>query len=104
MSVSPAKAVLRVSKVPQVTPAPSGALVMGGDYRGLGLVRSLGRHGIPVWVVYQDDQRLASSSKYSRRNLFFPSWEDERGVEFLLELARKHNLKKCLLLPTSDES
>src|SRR5947209_625203 len=29
----------------------AGAVVIGGDYRGLGIVRSLGRHGIPVWVL-----------------------------------------------------
>jgi heterodisulfide reductase subunit A-like polyferredoxin len=31
-----------------------GALVIGGDYQGLGIVRSLGRQGIPVCVV--DDE------------------------------------------------
>jgi len=25
----------------------AGALIIGGDYRGLGIVRSLGRRGIP---------------------------------------------------------
>jgi len=33
-----------------------GALVTGADYRGLGIVRSLGRRGIPVWVMKQDGQ------------------------------------------------
>ncbi len=28
-------------------PAPAGALVLGADYRALGVVRSLGRRGVP---------------------------------------------------------
>ena len=31
-----------------------GAVVIGGDYQGLGIVRSLGRQGVPVCVV--DDE------------------------------------------------
>jgi D-aspartate ligase len=81
-----------------------GALVMGGDYRGLALVRNLGRHGVPVWVINQQDQRLAGASRYARRTLLFPSWQDKSGVEFLLELGQKHGLNGWLLFPTSDES
>src|SRR5438046_1351736 len=51
-----------------------GALVMGGDYRGLALVRSLGRRGIPVCVIRQGDQRLAAISRYATRTLFYPRW------------------------------
>ncbi len=50
----------------QLTPM-TGALVIGGDYRGLGVVRSLGRHGIPVWVL-KDEHGLAASSRYARRS------------------------------------
>ena len=39
-----------------------GAVVIGGDYQGLGIVRSLGRLGVPVCVV--DDE--LSISRYSR--------------------------------------
>jgi predicted ATP-grasp superfamily ATP-dependent carboligase len=28
-----------------------GAVIMDADYRALAVVRSLGRHGIPVWVL-----------------------------------------------------
>jgi D-aspartate ligase len=104
MSPACSNVVLSMNYTPQETRAPSGALVMGGDYRGLGLVRSLGRHGIPVWVINQADQRLAAASRYSLRTLFFHSWQDERGVDFLLEVGRQHGLEGWLLFPTSDES
>lgn len=82
----------------------SGALVMGGDYRGLALVRSLGRHGIPVWSINQRDQLLAGTSRYARKTLFYPNWNCERGVDFLLETGQKWGLQGWVLFPTSDES
>jgi D-aspartate ligase len=81
-----------------------GAVVMGGDYRGLALVRSLGRKGIPVWVINQIDQRLAGASCYVRRTFVHSDWNDESGIDFLLNLARQNNLQGCLLFPTADES
>lgn len=45
--------------------SPAGAIVVGGDYKALGLVRSLGRRGVPVWVL-TDDHRLAATSHYCR--------------------------------------
>jgi D-aspartate ligase len=81
-----------------------GALVMGGDYRGLALVRSLGHRGIPVWVITQEDQRLAGASRYVSRKWFYPGWSDGGGVEFLIGLSRKYNLQNWMLLPTCDES
>ncbi len=41
---------------------PGGAVVVGGDFNGLGIVRSLGRRGIPVCVI--DDER--SIARHSR--------------------------------------
>src|SRR5437773_7841458 len=44
---------------PNVLAATAGALIMGADYRGLGVVRSLGRRGIPVWVIKQGGHLVA---------------------------------------------
>lgn len=86
----------RVNDVP-------GAIVIGGDYQGLGIVRSLGRRGIPICVV--DDER--SISRYSRyvthaiqvRNLR----HENDVVETLLNLARQLDLQGWVLFPTRDE-
>ena len=41
----------------------TGAIVIGGEHPGLGVARSLGRRGIPVFVI--DDQYSVSSfSRY----------------------------------------
>src|ERR687886_653112 len=40
-----------------------GAVVIGANYRALGVVRSLGRHGIPVWVLRQEDELLPTGDE-----------------------------------------
>ena len=44
----------------------AGAVVVGGDHPGLGIARSLGRRGIPVYVV-EDQYCISSFSKYVAR-------------------------------------
>ena len=82
-----------------------GALVVGGDYRGLGVVRSLGRRGIPVWVLHTPSERLAATSRYASRRLRWPGREEPaRAVERLMELAKACDLDRWLLVPTADET
>jgi predicted ATP-grasp superfamily ATP-dependent carboligase len=79
-----------------------GALVLGSDYKALGIVRSLGRHGIPVWVL-NDEHRLAGWSRYSRRTLAWPQDDAER-VERLLDLCRTADVAGWALFPTGDDT
>src|SRR5438477_8508250 len=51
----------------------TGAIVIGEHCRGLGLVRSLGRRGIPVWTLEPEGERLASLSRFTRRSFRWPS-------------------------------
>lgn len=83
---------------------PVGALVVGGDYRALGVVRSLGRHHIPVFVL-TDEHRLAATSRYAYGSAPFPaSAPEELQVRFLLDLADRHDLSGWALYPSGDES
>jgi predicted ATP-grasp superfamily ATP-dependent carboligase len=82
----------------------TGALVLGGNLNGLSIARSLGRHGVPVWVVSPPNIRLASFSRYTRRTLPWPPGGDETQVEYLLEIAARNDLDQWVLFPTSDES
>jgi D-aspartate ligase len=89
------------------TPAmrePVGAVVMGGDYRGLGVVRSLGRRGIPVWVLHEGGQLLATLSRYARRCVAWRAADDAERVGFLLDLASSNGLEGWVLIPTGDEA
>jgi predicted ATP-grasp superfamily ATP-dependent carboligase len=82
-----------------------GGLVIGGDSRALGIARSLGRRGIPVWVIDEGDYLLARHSRYVQRSLPWPAGEDEAGQPaFLAALADDHGLHGWTLFPTSDET
>jgi len=104
MAAGVSRALDKVPNVPGPLPINSGALVMGGDYRGLALVRSLGRQGIQVWAINQEEQLWAGMSRFARKTLFYPRWDREEGVAFLLDLGRKWGLEGWMLFPTSDDS
>jgi D-aspartate ligase len=76
---------------------------MGANYRALGVVRSLGRHGICAWVLKETDEILAALSRYTRRSFEWPAGADREKIEFLLNLVRQHDVKGWLLVPTDDE-
>jgi D-aspartate ligase len=80
-----------------------GALVLGGDYRGLGIVRSLGRRGVPVWVAHHGDA-LATYSRYARRALPWPGAFESDQTEYLLGFGKEHGLDGWVLFPTADKS
>ncbi len=77
-----------------------GAIVLGGDYRALTVVRSLGRHGIPVWVC-PEQQKIATKSRYALRQLPLPS-DEKQQVEFLLGIGQRYGLDGWVLFPTED--
>lgn len=80
-----------------------GAVVIGGDYIALGVVRSLGRHGIPVWVMHDGLHISAAASRFALRRLPWPADEAAR-LASLLELAARHFPSDWALYPTDDES
>jgi predicted ATP-grasp superfamily ATP-dependent carboligase len=77
---------------------------MDADYRGLEVVRSLGRRGIPVWVLEHGDQLLATLTRYNRRTLRWPSQNEEEKVKLLVNLANREGIRDWVLFPTGDES
>lgn len=81
-----------------------GALVIGGDYRGLGAVRSLGRRDIPVWVLYDAKHPLGAASRYANRRMVWPvQGGDEERLDLLRRLATEEGLSGWVLIPSSDE-
>jgi predicted ATP-grasp superfamily ATP-dependent carboligase len=72
---------------------------------GLGITRSLGRLGVPVYQVAPGGFCPASSSRYSSGHFRWDAQNApaERTVEFLLGLANKIG-GRPLLIPTSDTS
>jgi len=80
-----------------------GGIVIGGDYQGLGIVRSLGRHGVPVCVI-DDERSIARYSRYTAASKVVPSLlQSKDTVRSLLEMSRAQNLRGWVLYPTRDE-
>jgi D-aspartate ligase len=81
-----------------------GAVVVGGDYQGLGIVRSLGRQNIPVCVI-DDEHSIARYSRYTTHNITVRELRDERRtVETVLEIGQRLNLLGWVLYPTREET
>lgn len=81
-----------------------GAVVIGGDYQGLGIVRSLGRQGVPVHVI-DDEHSIARFSRYTSSALRVPDLRaPENTLQALLRLGRLNELNGCVLYPTRDET
>ena len=81
-----------------------GALVLDGDYRGLAVVRSLGRRNIPVWVLQHGSQLLAAFSRYRRRTVAWPSERHDEMADFLTALADREGVRDWVLFPTDDSA
>jgi D-aspartate ligase len=60
-----------------------GAIVLGGAHGSLAVVRSLGRHGIPVCVVTHDNP-IAKFSRYATHKLSWPGPTHPDALTFLL--------------------
>jgi predicted ATP-grasp superfamily ATP-dependent carboligase len=77
-----------------------GAIILGGNFVGLGIARSLGPRGIPICVVDSDKSKsIAQFSRYTKK--FIESREPVH--ELLLREAQQHGLKGWVVFPVSDE-
>jgi predicted ATP-grasp superfamily ATP-dependent carboligase len=83
--------------------AVPGAVILGSDFKALGVIRSLGRRGIPS-VVVDDRPRAAWYSRYVvRRCRWKGAMWGPQFLSFLLTLAQEHDLERWVLFPLQDE-
>jgi predicted ATP-grasp superfamily ATP-dependent carboligase len=81
-----------------------GAVVVGGDYQGLGIVRSLGRRGWPVCVV-DDERSIARYSRWAKHSFRVSDLRGEQAtVATLLNIGRRLGLEGWVLFPTREET
>lgn len=86
------------------TAASPGAIVIGGDYQGLGIVRSLGRRGVEV-VVIDDEHSISRHSRYVRSAFRFDDLrEDGATLRVLLDLGRSGEFDGWVVYPTREET
>lgn len=82
----------------------AGAVVVGGDYQGLAIARSIGRRGAPVCVI-DDELSIARFSRYVTHYLRVRELRDESHfVEALLGIGRRLSLAGWVVFPTREET
>jgi D-aspartate ligase len=82
----------------------AGAIVIGGDYQGLGIARSLGRRGIRV-IVIDDERSIGRHSRYVGAAYRFRDLSgDEQTVNALHAVARDRDVEGWIVYPTREET
>ena len=83
-------------------PGP-GAVIIGGDYVGLGIARRLGRRGVPV-VVVDDERTITRFSRYTSDAVQVQDLRDDEATrDTLLAAGERLGLDGWVLYPTRDE-
>lgn len=81
-----------------------GVVVLGSDFKALGVIRSLGRHGIPG-IVVDSQPRSAWFSRYvTRRFPWQGTLEDANLADYLVQIGRDHNLQDWMLVAAQDDA
>lgn len=83
---------------------PAGALVVDDSYGALAVVRSLGRRGIPVWLLAAPRSGPGQFSRYCRRRLSWLGSSADARAETLLDLCERDDLRGWMLFASDDRS
>ncbi len=88
--------------MPQQSDMP-GVVVLGSDFKALGVVRSLGRRGIPT-IIIDNIPRSAWFSRYVTKCIkWHGPMDDTTFLHFLLSIGKELHLVQWVLFPTQDE-
>ncbi len=81
-----------------------GAIIIEGHVQGLSNVRSMGRLGVPVFVINRERFCIARFSKYCKRFFTCPPYDSNELADFLEDLAKKENLSGWIIFPSNDHA
>ena len=78
------------------------AIVLSTHTTGLGIIRSLGRYGIPIIAVYYGKSDMGYASKYVKNKIFAPHPEksEKQFINLLIDIAKCYN--NSILIPADD--
>jgi len=82
-----------------------GALITGGDFQALGVLRTLAKKDIPV-IMLDSDHCIGKYSRFKKKFFRSPHPSDNQSyVDFLIELAKRENIHRdrWVIFPNSDE-
>ncbi|MFX0194926.1 MAG: ATP-grasp domain-containing protein [Candidatus Hodarchaeota archaeon] len=81
-----------------------GALITGGDFQGLGVLRSLAKKDIPI-ILLDSDHCIGKYSRFKKK--FFKSPHpsgNQSYVNFLIDLAKREGIHGWVIFPNSDQA
>ena len=81
-----------------------GAVVTGGDFQGLGVLRTLAEKDIPI-ILLDSDHSISRYSRVKKKFIKSPSPADAESYrDFLIDLAKRENINGWVIFPNSDEA
>jgi D-aspartate ligase len=88
------------------TPVVVVQFLLGLAHGALGVMRSLGRLGVPVYAVAETPRAFALSSRYCRRKFIcdVPHTSSDKAVEYMLSVGRKIGQRSILIPLGTDDS
>jgi predicted ATP-grasp superfamily ATP-dependent carboligase len=82
---------------------PPAVVLFSGNATGVGILRALGRHGIPIWALDPNRDSIVLHSRYAYGSVCADTHYDEEGfVRELVEIGRRLP-RKGLLVPMNDD-
>jgi len=80
------------------------AVVLGGGINGLGVVRSLGSAGVPVFVLDPDSRAPAMRSRYGRARIVPAIGQENSIMDVLANLPRAVRQRRPVLILTTEDA
>lgn len=84
-----------------MTKSALGALIVGGAHVSIAVARSLGRRGIPVWLLA--NHPIPAYSRYVQRSIPWPGAAHPDGLSPIIDLARREGVHGWVLIATGDQ-
>lgn len=81
-----------------------GAIITGGDFQALGILRTLAKKNIPI-ILLDNEYCISKYSRYNKKYFKSPPLSKaESYINFLVDLAMKENIQGWIIFPNSDEA
>ena len=81
-----------------------GAVITGGDFQGLGAIRTLAKKDIPI-ILLDSDYCISRFSRYKKKYVKAPDpSKAESYCNFLIDVAKKEKINNWVIFPNSDET
>lgn len=83
-----------------------GVIVIGDHIQALGIIQSLGRRDVPVYLMNHESLCISRFSRFCKKFIKCPDLfkDGDPFITFLLDFARRHAVTGWILIPTNDRA